>query len=200
MQDSPDNPAAAWLWRPEEDILGATLEVRIGGSFVFPPAGLDGEKVRRVVLVAGGVGVNPLMSILSHIGETNTGTEVRVMYGSKVPRGGVGSIVFVDRIAGLFREGKVRGSVRLFATAEPAQQHLDELSGKGALETAGVEVQRRRMSVKDVEEAVTSGGREDSTLVYVCGPPAMTDEFAAKLISKDGMAMDPTKVLTEKWW
>lgn len=50
------NPPAQWLWRREEDILGTQLTVRVGGSFTWPPAGLNAE-VERLVLVAGGVGI-----------------------------------------------------------------------------------------------------------------------------------------------
>ena len=57
VQRSPRNPAAGWLWRPEAEILGETLLVRVGGSFVWPPPGVDVEGVERVVLIAGGVGV-----------------------------------------------------------------------------------------------------------------------------------------------
>jgi hypothetical protein len=57
VQDSPGNPAAAWLWRPKEDILGKELCIRVGGSFVWPPAGVSLSDVKNVVLVAGGVGI-----------------------------------------------------------------------------------------------------------------------------------------------
>jgi hypothetical protein len=56
IQDSPANEPAAWLWRPREDILGQELVVRVGGSFVWPPP-RGAEGVRRLVLVAGGVGI-----------------------------------------------------------------------------------------------------------------------------------------------
>lgn len=51
------NPPAQWLWRPQADILGAHLVVRVGGSFTWPPPGLDVSRVDRLVLVAGGVGI-----------------------------------------------------------------------------------------------------------------------------------------------
>lgn len=57
VQESPSNPPAAWLWRPKEEILGKELDVRVGGSFVWPPAGLDLKDIRNVVFVAGGVGI-----------------------------------------------------------------------------------------------------------------------------------------------
>lgn len=57
VQKSPDNPPAAWLWQPVEDIIGRELMVRVGGSFVWPPPGVDIESITRAVFIAGGVGI-----------------------------------------------------------------------------------------------------------------------------------------------
>lgn len=57
IQSSPQNPPAAWLWRPETEILGKRLLVRVGGNFVWPPPGVDVNGIRKVLLVAGGVGI-----------------------------------------------------------------------------------------------------------------------------------------------
>lgn len=56
IQKSLRNPPAAWLWRPELEILGTDLGIRIGGSFVWPPPGVVGG-IGRAVFVAGGVGI-----------------------------------------------------------------------------------------------------------------------------------------------
>jgi hypothetical protein len=57
IQKSPSNPPAAWLWQDEAKILGHELKVRIGGSFVWPPPEVSVEDVKKVILVAGGVGI-----------------------------------------------------------------------------------------------------------------------------------------------
>lgn len=57
VQESPSNPPAAWLWRPRDEILGKELSIRVGGSFVWPPAAVPVEQIRKVVFVAGGVGI-----------------------------------------------------------------------------------------------------------------------------------------------
>jgi hypothetical protein len=57
VQKSPSNPPAAWLWRPQEEILGKELSVRVGGSFVWPPDSIPMDQIRKVVFVAGGVGI-----------------------------------------------------------------------------------------------------------------------------------------------
>lgn len=81
IKSSPDNQTAAFLFSPERDILNTELKIRVGGSFVWPPPqyvedssvdeeGTQKQKLKRAVFVASGMGVNPLMSILSHIAET----------------------------------------------------------------------------------------------------------------------------------
>lgn len=57
IQLSHKNPAAAWLWQRREKIEGQQLLVRVGGSFVWPPPGIEVATVRRIVFVAGGVGI-----------------------------------------------------------------------------------------------------------------------------------------------
>ncbi|TQN75184.1 AP-1 complex subunit gamma-1, partial [Colletotrichum shisoi] len=81
VQKSPSNPPAAWLWEQpidQRDLSGrvhstekesAQLHVRVGGSFVWPPQNTDLVSLRRVVFIAGGLGINPLMSILSHLAD-----------------------------------------------------------------------------------------------------------------------------------
>jgi len=57
IQKSPSNPPAAWLWQDVEDVQGKEVNVRVGGSFVWPPPGLDISKIKRVMFIAGGVGI-----------------------------------------------------------------------------------------------------------------------------------------------
>ena len=57
VQKSPGNPPAAWLWQPPEEILGKEVNVRVGGSFVWPPQSVGGEEIKRAVFIAGGVGI-----------------------------------------------------------------------------------------------------------------------------------------------
>lgn len=33
------------------------LGIRVGGSFVWPPSGIDLDGIRNIVLIAGGVGI-----------------------------------------------------------------------------------------------------------------------------------------------
>lgn len=57
MQKSPDNPPAQYLWRPVDDILSSELRVRVGGSFVWPPPGVQ-------PMVSSRADSNPFLSCL----------------------------------------------------------------------------------------------------------------------------------------
>ena len=58
VQYSPSNPPAAWLWKPEQEILGSKLHVRVGGSFTWPPRGVkELNKIKKIIFIAGGVGI-----------------------------------------------------------------------------------------------------------------------------------------------
>lgn len=167
--------------------------MRIGGSFVFPPnEGLGGkgglDDVRRVVFVVGGVGVNPCMSMLSFLRERREfdGLDVRVAYSSRLDEAGIESILFLNRIQRVLEQGK--GALHLYLTRKWSQDKL-EING------AGTHIHTRRMDAEDLKELV---GDTKSSLVYICGPPIMTDEFVTGLTSDGGI--DPARVKTEKWW
>ena len=61
----------------------------------------------------------------------------------------------------------------------------------------------RRIQTSDLVQALdglNEGPQNDRsrTVCYVCGPPAMTDEFVAYLARQPGMGEE--RVLCEKWW
>ncbi|PYI28318.1 hypothetical protein BP00DRAFT_497479 [Aspergillus indologenus CBS 114.80] len=94
VRHAPSNPASAWLWRPTEEILGSELSIRVGGSFVWPPSGVRLTDIRNVVFIAGGVGINPLISMLSHLNNDDEATttlrhpslNIHVLYSTKIPQ------------------------------------------------------------------------------------------------------------------
>ncbi|KAK8001381.1 hypothetical protein PG991_013603 [Apiospora marii] len=235
VQKSPSNPPAAWLWQEGKDkgdpsaisatttttteakepILGRELQVRVGGSFVWPPPGINVRSLRRVVFVAGGVGINPLISMASSL-VPPLPFEVKFLYSVKDPltptlgsdsgpsgeskKRDVSKILFLNRLVKIFGEGEdnVKGELKLFLTGGAGQEEE-----KGAIkvgESSNVSLLGRRMEIGDIEEAVGSPEERRFAVVYVCGVPDMTDSFVDKLRSKDGLGMEPHRVLCEKWW
>ena len=144
------------------------------------------------------------MSMLSWIAEQqqqqHLNLEVQLLYGVRDP-GSRCDILFLERIRGVFEAGLVRGGVRLFLTGATTTTTGEGAEGSGSGEgERGVPVVRRRMVVRDVEEAV--GEDKEGAVVYVCGVPGMTDEFVRGLVAPapEGVGMDERRVLFEKWW
>lgn len=213
------NPPAAWLWRPASSILNSTLTIRAGGSFHWPPPTLSStelEGIERVVLVAGGVGINPFMSIISHFAETpalREKLELRLLYSVKEPAGGISeleSILFLRRLAELFgpsgerfeskqlRQERVRGSLTLYLTNTESIGRDSIGFGPRAVGEGEVKVKRRRIGKSDVLDALGPVEGRKNIVFYVCGVPSMTDEFVR--VAKEAEGMDPRRVLCEKWW
>ncbi|CEJ94589.1 hypothetical protein VHEMI10108 [[Torrubiella] hemipterigena] len=194
VQDSPGNPAAAWLWRGEAEIIGQTLQVRIGGSFVLPEISLL-SSLKRIIFVAAGVGINPLISMLGYLEEQRIpGLEVSLLFGVRVLLGD--EILFLDRIAAIFKPGKLRGCVRLFITPPetpatvPAYFHGIDVS-----------LQQRRLTLDDILQELQKSGSVESRAVYLCGPPTMTDDIYAELTAaRYADMLHPHNVCIEKWW
>ncbi|OIW29937.1 hypothetical protein CONLIGDRAFT_352250 [Coniochaeta ligniaria NRRL 30616] len=200
IKKSPDNPVALWLWRPVSEILNSEINVRVGGSFVWPPRDIDLSALRKAVFVAGGMGINPLISMISFIAEqSNVGFEVEVLYSFKDPGGDreADGMLFVERIAQIFAREKLRGNLKLFLTRS---EGADACDGPDYVACNEVEVpfQSRRIAVEDITAA--AGQDVTAAVVYICGVPAMTDQFVAYLTSKEGSNMQPSRVLFEKWW
>ncbi|PFH60853.1 hypothetical protein XA68_10210 [Ophiocordyceps unilateralis] len=194
---SAENAVAAWLWRPSDQLMGEMLRLRIGGSFVFPPpASSNLSPVRSLVLVAGGVGINPLVSIVRSIAESRPALDidVRFLYASKLPASGrLQDVLFLYAIAALFEQRKLRGWLRLYATGA-------DTTGLHQVPGTSVDVRSGRLSSDEVRSVVRELNPAE-TFVYICGPPVMTDELIAALTApgQEG-SLESERVLTEKWW
>ncbi|MCJ1382513.1 hypothetical protein MMC17_005626 [Xylographa soralifera] len=198
IQESPKNPPAAWLWRPTSEILGKSLLIRVGGSFVWPPPAIDAAKVKRLVLVAGGVGINPLISIFAHIyGQAALKPEhIRFLYSSRGSSQKLDEILFYPRILKLMTaRPSPNRTLELYLTGPSNASHVAETHGSL---TDEVSVRNRRISHEDLISALGPVKERKGVVTYVCGPARMTDEFVDVLQSAEGMTED--RVLCEKWW
>ncbi|KAK0101382.1 hypothetical protein ONS95_006557 [Cadophora gregata] len=204
IQCSPPNATpptpAHWIWQPPSQILNAQLKIRIGGSFTWPPP-LPLPSLKRVVFIAGGVGINPLISMLSVIAEQkeragneggNLDFTVRFLYSvrnSVDSEGRNEEILFLSRLREIFKTLGEEGELRLFVTGD---------EGGVVHGSEGLEVKRRRIDEGDLQDALSDVGNREGTVVYVCGVPEMTDRFVELAGKAEGM--DERRVLSEKWW
>lgn len=140
------------------------------------------------------------MSIASHLAERpDPRHTVEFLYSTRDP-GGEGTretskILFLDRLAGIFN-GALKGRLGLFLT--PGGSGVVAAGEGDGGELQGIPFKSRRITVDDIAEAI--GEDKRFAVVYVCGVPSMTDEFVEKLISPQGLGLEPHRVLYEKWW
>lgn len=165
------------------------------------------QTLRKLVFVAGGVGVNPLISIVSHIAEkSDPRYSTEFLYSVRDPgeeKRDASNIHFLDRLSGIFNDGEDNGNLRLFLT--PGGRSGDgDGSGNavggndGTVTGLHLDFKRRRISVDDISSAI--GKDRESAVVYICGVPSMTDELVEKLNSAEGLGIERHRILYEKWW
>ena len=200
VQRSPDNPPAAWLWQKPSKIIDSALKVRVGGSFTWPPHGWSPDqvsKIDKVIFVAGGVGINPLISMVSSMFEGNPHVprhpRICFLYSTKLPSSSSSGadILFLARLRELAERHPEAFDLTTFLTNVAEGAKLEHPESLGWFHD-------RRIQEADLKAVLGESNNRERTLVYTCGPPRMTDNLVAWFGSQPGM--DPNRVFCEKWW
>ncbi|CAL8575659.1 hypothetical protein XPA_001570 [Xanthoria parietina] len=207
IQKSPNNPPAAWLWRPEEEIRDSPVYVRVGGNFVWPPPGIDPASIKTIALVAGGVGINPLMSILTHLRQNPQEPKrtISLIYGARAPQShDLSKILFLDRLRDYSWMGQqTTPFVKLYLTRCSEEEAIDMNDRYSRPKEEVIDLHSAlagRIDREALRNAVDHADDDEwrkQAVVYICGPAKMTDEFERIYLD---MGMEQGRVLTEKWW
>lgn len=149
---------------------GVEVGVRVGGGFLLPSAGLPHP--HSLLLVAGGVGINPLLSMwhqarhLATLASPGAPRSVTLLYSARREE----ELVYLGEV----QEGAGEGwQVQTFVTGEGG----------------------RRVGREEVGRAV--GGMEGRVVAYLCGPPGMAEEVAGWL---EELGVAEGDVRYEAWW
>lgn len=155
----------------DELIPGDQLELRgpIGGYFVWE-AHMGGP----LLLVAGGSGIVPLMSMLRHRAAAGSAAPTRLLYSSRGP---------IDVI--------YRAELDLLAAAGPA---LEVFHTYTRVQPSGWSGYRRRIDAAMLAEV--GWPPEDSPHIYICGPTSLVETAAAGLVE---IGHPPESIRTERF-
>lgn len=204
------HPSAAWCF--ERATAGDVVRLRAGGTFIHR-ALVDGERgavrlalphTSHLLLVAGGVGINPFVSILDDLAHAarEAGAEkppvslprVSLLYSSPTPD----EFPFLDRLAKLTVDPALAGSVQLECFVTRAE------AGEAAAAQGPLVVHRRRMERADLERFILGDTPRSGlhaacrdTLALLCGPPPMADSLATAL---GDLGVPEGQVWFERWW
>jgi ferredoxin-NADP reductase len=163
----PHGAAAAYLHdraRP-----GEVVQIQGGsGGFHYEP-----EWHGPLVLIAGGIGITPLISILRYVDQSRLGNPVQLIYSASSPS----ELLFRDEILAITaRNPKIRCA---FTASRPTEASWDERVG--------------RIDLDLIRELAT----EKDGLYYLCGPPSFQDDMAA-LVAE--LSVEDSMVRAERWW
>lgn len=174
---------------------GDVFKIRVGGDFFLHDGDFlhDGtapsRKMADVVLIAGGVGINPLLSMGLHLADLQRARpgcpqlpdRVVLLYGARTRQ----ELIFRDVIASMKTELQSL-DVRYFVSREPV----------AAAEAS--QYREGRVTEADLEAALQQCADRTKVVCYLCGPRSMmTDDFLSGL-RRRGVSDD--RLFYEKWW
>lgn len=174
------HPPAHWVHT--QCSVGSRVALRVGGDFFFDPA--PSGPALDLLLLAGGVGINPLYSILLHTTDLlreGRGYSIRtthICYSAKNTQ----ELLFKNSILDMVREFPEAVSCQFHVTRQSSEVEapLQPLTSHG------------RMSAEQLQTLV-----QPQTLCYLCGPPPMIEALSRTLRT---LGLPEDRILFEKWW
>jgi ferredoxin-NADP reductase len=166
IKASERHPVARWVH--EHARVGDRVQVSQGqGPFVYLP-----EMSDNVVLIGGGVGITPMLSIFRHVRDAHLSTCAHLVYSVSDSR----EILFRDELDAAVR---THDNLHVSITVTQADANWHGLTGR---------IDPVKLHALDVP---------DDTLYYLCGPKGMVEDMST-LLHDLGVPMN--RIIFEKWW
>jgi len=166
VKASARHPVARWVH--ERATVGDRVRVSQGqGPFVYLP-----EMSDNAVLIGGGVGVTPLLSIFRHVRDAGLPTGVHLVYSVSDSS----EILFRDELESAARS---HDNLHVSITVTQPDPRWHGLTGR---------IDPVKLHALDVP---------DDTLYYLCGPKGMVEDIST-LLHDLGVPM--SRIIFEKWW
>lgn len=167
IRASARHPVARWIHSAAR--AGDRVRVSQGqGPFVYLP-----EMSENIVLVGGGVGVTPLLSIFRHVRDAGLPTRAHLLYSVSTPD----EILFRDELETAARE---HANLAVSFTVSQPASHWSGAVGR---------IDAAKLGHLDAPP---------DTLYYLCGPRGMVEDMSTLL--HDGMGVPMSRIIFEKWW
>ena len=164
--DGTDHPVTNWLH--DDARKGDMVEVSLGGDFTYTP-----DEAGSVVLIGGGIGMTPLMSIVRTVDAMARITRLTLVYSASSS----------DEL--LFRR-----ELEAIASRNPRFRCVFTVT------RAVPETWDGRTGRID-SDLLRAEGIDLDALFFICGPPGMIQDVAAML---DALGVPSSHVRYEQWW
>ncbi len=164
--DEGDHPVTNWLHKEAQ--VGDKVEVSLGGDFYYT---LD--MTGPIVLIAGGIGLTPLMSIVRAIAESDRPTPATLIYSASTPS----EILFRHDLEEIARRNPNISLV--FTITHPEGQQWSGHTGR-------------------IDDALLRSERvSPDSLFFICGPPDMIRDVIGMLVE---LGAPGSRIKYEQWW
>ncbi|KAI0242197.1 Oxidoreductase NAD-binding domain-containing protein 1 [Lamellibrachia satsuma] len=176
---------APTLWVHEQAHPGNEVTVRVAGDFSYDPQ--LGDNSTDLLLVAGGVGINPLCSMMRHMADLKRQGQnayqpgqVEMLYTAR----SCDELIFKDDLEKLCQENS-NMNCRLFATQEESSSSNSIVYGRIDQDALSKVLQKY------------SPERLPKLMCFICGPSKMIDAIEALLLKLNILEH---QIKYEKWW
>ena len=160
-----ENPVTHYVH--ERVKVGDVVEVAVGGEFLYT-ADMGGP----LVLVAGGIGITPLISIVRYVDESVPGVRLTLLYSAKTPD----ELLFREELEAIAR-GNSNVSCHFSVTLP---EGTDWAGRTGRID----------------REMAEAAGVEAGSLFFICGPPPMIADMVRLATS---LGAHPSRIRYEGW-
>ncbi|XP_042866769.1 oxidoreductase NAD-binding domain-containing protein 1-like [Penaeus japonicus] len=176
-------PPAFWIHNQCK--VGSSVAIRVGGDFYFAPE--IGDPSHDLLLIAGGVGLNPLASIFSHAchlyklhqenSEEYCPGKIKLLYSAKTYED-----LLYKKVLDAICSDIPNVEVQYFTTRSMPPESSNVKYG--------------RITQEDLKTAVKS---LDMSLLktFICGPPPMIEKMNENLLA---VGLSQNQLIYEKWW
>ena len=177
-----DHPPAHWVHSKCQ--IGDNVSLKVGGDFFYD---ITSKNSKELLFIAGGVGVNPLYSMIQEIyeslrdGQLDNNLKVKLLYSAST----LDELIFKDEIVSM-TETSENIKCHMFVTQESSAMGNNDY----------VKVNFGRITEDILEEALTMCDKNDVT-VYLCGPPPMIKFVSSSL---ENAGVDKRNIRCEQWW
>ena len=178
-------PPAYWLHTKAE--IGSQVTMRVGGDFHYPNPVTDalGGQGHNLLLVAGGVGINPLASIYRHAARNSHDlnlSQASLLYSAK----SVEELIFKGDLDSISSDNE-KLKVKYFITKQDDDDQVDPNEA----------VSLGRINTDDLRRSLEAFGNGLPTFCYICGPTSMIQDISNQLQS---LGVPKPHVFYELWW
>ncbi|CAG8493323.1 4489_t:CDS:2 [Ambispora gerdemannii] len=187
------HPPAKWFH--EEATLGSVVDIRVGGEFYYDAQKEKENGTRRLLFIAGGVGINPLMSMLASVIEAkeisfqneepeNNIEKIQLLYSART----LDELLFFGRIEQLTKKncGSLSFDCFYFLTREdPPSSQSPRINEKFLIDLLIDDHDDK--DKKDIKHLKS----------FLCGPTQMQKDVVGWLVN--GVGLSENQVALENW-